>query len=222
MALRLGALLTAVFLVLAGCGPMPEKPVTSLSEIGADSVLVVGRLELRPPLRPDEQEIKVGTIDPLGVGDAMRDRGFLWFGRSPDTLAEKGDFVMNPKLGELYFLRVPKNAPHMLGGYILTQYLTRMTSPRSVAVDDARIEIPGGVRYDIRHGDRAIYVGTLRLTRDEFNEVTKAVFVDEYPAAAAAFKQRFGQGTELRKAIPRPQASRTALKLAPATRAAGG
>ncbi len=205
-----GTLLTAAFLVLTGCGPMPEKPVTSLSEIGADSVLAVGRLELQPPLRPNEQEIKPGTIDPFGVGDMMRDRGFLWFSRSADTPTEKGEFVLNPRLGELYFLRVPKNTPHMLGGYILAQYLVRMTGPRTVAVDDARIEIPGGVRYDIRPGDKAIYVGTLTLHRDEFNEVTKAVFVDEYAAAAAAFKQRFGQGTELRKAIPQAQPQRTA------------
>ena len=205
-----GALLAAAFLVLTGCGPMPEKPVTSLSEIGADSVLVVGRLELQPPLRPNEQQIKLGTIDPFGVGDTMRDRGFLWFSRSADTPTEKGEFVMNPRLGELYFLRVPKNTPHMLGGYIRTQYVMSMTGPRTVGVDDARIEIPGGVRYDIRPGDQAIYVGTLSLHRDEFNEVTKAVFVDEYAAAAAAAKQRFGQGTELRKAIPRVLTPRTA------------
>jgi hypothetical protein len=205
-------LLAAAFLGLAGCGPLPEQPVTRLSEIGADSVVVVGRLELQPPLRPKEQQIKVGTFDPFNVGDTMRDRGFLWFGRSPDTPAEKGEFVMNPRLGELYFLRVPKNTPHMLGGYIRAEYVTRMTGPRSVAVDDARIEIPGGVRYDVRPGDRAIYVGTLVLHRDEFNEVTKAVIVDDYAAAAAAFKQRFGQGTELRKAIPRTQAPRTAAQ----------
>ena len=214
MALRMAArpvlLLAAVCFVLTACAPLPEQPVTRLSEIGADSVLVVGRLELRPPLRPNEQQIRAGTIDPFGVGDTMRDRGFLWFGRSAETPAEKGDFVINPRLGELYFLRVPKNTPHMLGGYIIAQYLMKMTSPRSVAVDDARIEIPGGVRYDIRPGDRAIYVGTLVLYRDEFNEVTKAAIVDEYAAAAAAFKQRFGQGTELRKAIPRTQTPRTA------------
>ncbi|HKW54863.1 MAG TPA: hypothetical protein VJO12_14315 [Stellaceae bacterium] len=212
MAARRVFLLVAGFLVLAGCGPTPEQPVTRLSEIGADSVLVVGRLELRPPLRPNEQQIKAGTIDPFGVGDTMRERGFLWFGRSADTPAEKGDFVMNPRLGESYFLRVPKNTPYMLGGYIMAQYVMKMTSPRSVAVDDARIEIPGGVRYDIRPGDHAIYVGTLVLYRDEFNEVTKAVFVDDYAAATAAFRQRFGQGTELRKAIPRTQAPRAASR----------
>jgi hypothetical protein len=203
-------LLLAAVLILAGCGPTPEQPVTRLSEVGADSVVVVGRLELQPPLKPNEQQLKMGTIDPFDAAERFRDRGFLWFGRAADTPAEKGDFVMNPRLGELYFLRVPKNTPHMLGGYIRAQYVTRMTSPRSVAVDDARIEIPGGVRYDIRPGDRAIYVGTLVLHRDEFNEVTKAVIVDDYAAATAAFKQRFGQGTELRKAIPRTQAPRTA------------
>lgn len=213
IALRPVLLFAAACLVLAGCGPQPEQPVTRLADVGADSVVVVGRLELKPPLRPNEQQLKVGTFDPLDAADAMRDRGFLWFGHSGDTPAEKGDFVMNPRLGEFYFFRVPKNTPYMLGGFIRTQYVMKMISPRSVAVDEARIEIPGGVRYDIRPGDRAIYVGTLVLHRDEFNEVTKAVIVDDYAPAAAAFKQRFGQGTELRKAIPKTQAPpRTAAR----------
>src|SRR5260370_12104864 len=88
----------------------------------------------------------------------------------------------------------------------------RTTGPCTVAVDDARIEIPGGVRYDIRPGDKAIYVGTLLLHRDEFNEVTKVVVIDEYTPAAAEFKKRFGPGTELRKAIPRPQTERRAAQ----------
>src|SRR5690348_10292733 len=117
MARRIAAkpllLLAAAFLALGGCGPTPEQPVTRLSDVGSDSVLVVGRLELRPPLKPNEQQIKAGTIDPFGVGDTMRDRGFLWFGRVADQPAEKGDFVMNPRLGELYFLRVPKNTPYL-------------------------------------------------------------------------------------------------------------
>jgi hypothetical protein len=210
MAARPALLLAAACLVLAACGPQPEQPVTRLSDIGSDSVVVVGRLELQPPLKPNEQQLKMGTIDPFDAADRFRDRGFLWFGRVADMPAEKGDFVMNPHLGELYFLRVPKNTPYLLGGYIMAQYVTRMISPRSMAVDDARIEIPGGVRYDMRPGDRAIYVGTLVLHRDEFNEVTKAVIVDDYPAAAAAFRKRFGQGTDLRKAIPRTGSPRTA------------
>jgi len=209
---RQAAFLAAAFLALAGCGPTIEKPVTSLSEIGSDSVVVVGRLELEPPLRPGEQQIRAGTIDPLGVGDQIRDHGMLWFSRSAETPTEKGEVVLNPRLGELYFLPVPKSTPYMVGGYIRTQFNMRLLGPRSVTVDEARIEIPGGLRYDIRPGDKAIYVGTLRLHRDEFNEVVKADFVDEYDAAAAEFKKRFGPGTTLRKAVPRRQSDRRASR----------
>ena len=198
------ALFAAAFLFLTGCGPTPQRPVTSISEIGPDTVIVVGRLDLDPPLRPNEQQIRVGTIDPFGVGDTMRDHGFLWLSRSPETEAEKGEILLNPRLGDLFFLPVPKSAPYMIGGYIPVQFAARMTGPRSLAVDEARIEIPGGLRYDIRPGDKAIYVGTLRLHRDEFNEVIKASVVDEYEAAAVEFKKRFGPGAELRKAITRP------------------
>jgi hypothetical protein len=212
IAARLVALLAAALLVLAGCGPTLQKPVTSLSEIGPDAVVVVGRLDLDPPLRPNEQQIRAGTIDPLGVGDRMRDHGLLWFSRSAETPSEKGEVVLNPRLGELYFLPVPKSTPYMIGGYIPMQFNMRLTGPRSVTVDDARIEIPGVLRYDIRPGDKAIYVGTLRLHRDEFNSVIKADFVDEYESAAAEFKKRFGAGTTLRRAVPRRQTDRRASR----------
>ena len=132
----------------------------------------------------------------------MRDRGWLWFGRSAETPTEKGDVVLNPTLGQLYFFRLPRGEAYMLGGYIRIQFNVNMAGPHSVSVDEARIEIPGGLRYDIRPGDEAIYVGTLRLRRDEFNEVIKADIVDEYESAAGEFKKRFGDGTPLRKAIP--------------------
>jgi len=209
---RRAALLAAAFLVLTGCGPTIMKPVTSLSEIDGDSVVVVGRLDLDPPLRSGEQQIRPGTFDPLGVGDTMRDHAFLWFGRSAETPTEKGEIVHNPKLGELYFLPVPKRTPYMLGGYIPTQFNMRMVGPRSVTVDEARIEIPGGLRYDMRPGDKAIYVGTLRLRRDEFNSVIKADVIDEYAAAAAEFKRRFGAGAGLRKALLGRQADRAAAR----------
>lgn len=206
------AFLAAAVLVLAGCGPTIEQPVTSLSEVGSDSVVVVGRLELDPPLRPGEQQIRAGTIDPLGVGDQMRDHGMLWFGHSAQTPTEKGEIVHSPRLGELYFLALPKSTSYLLGGYIRVQFVTRMVSPRTVAVDEARIEIPGGLRYDIRPGDKAIYVGTLRLHRDEFNEVVKADIIDDYETAAAEFKKRFGPGTTLRKAVPRRRTDRAAAR----------
>ncbi len=204
--------LATAFLVLSGCGPRIEKPVTSLSEVSNDSVIVVGRLELDPPLRPGEQQIRVGTIDPFGVGDQIRDHAMLWFSRSAETPTEKGEIVHSPKLGELYFLPLRKSTPYLVGGYIRVQFNMRMVSPRSVTVDEARIEIPGGLRYDIRPGDRAIYVGTLRLHRDEFNEVIKADIVDEYDAAAVQFKKRFGPGTTLRRAVPRPLRDRAASR----------
>jgi hypothetical protein len=206
------AAVLAACLVLISCGQMPERPVTSLSGIGSDSVVLVGRLDLDPPLRPNEQQIRAGTIDPLGVGDMMRDRAWVWFSRSADTPAEKGEVLLNPRLGELFFFPLPKSAPNMVGGYIRVQFQARMLGPRSVTVDEARIEIPGGLRYDIRSGDKAIYVGTLRLRRDEFNEVIKADVIDEYEAAAAEFKKRFGPGTTLRKAVPRRQTNRAAAR----------
>jgi hypothetical protein len=57
------------------------------------------------------------------------------------------------------------------------------------------------MEFDVRPGDKAIYVGTLRLYRDEFHEVTKAELRDDYGAATAEFRKRFAGEPLPRKAL---------------------
>jgi hypothetical protein len=47
-------------------------------------------------------------------------------------------------------------------------------------------------------------VGTLRLHRDEFHEVTKAEVLDHFNTAYADFTRKFGAGLPLRKALLKP------------------
>jgi hypothetical protein len=60
------------------------------------------------------------------------------------------------------------------------------------------------LEFDIKSTEKAVYVGTLRLHRDEFNEVTKAEILDHYAGASAEFKKKFGNRTVLRKAMAKP------------------
>ena len=45
-------------LALAACAPAPRAPLTSLSALGSDEVVVVGKVELVPALRKGEQKIR--------------------------------------------------------------------------------------------------------------------------------------------------------------------
>ena len=59
------------------------------------------------------------------------------------------------------------------------------------------------IEVDIRPGDKAVYVGTLRLHRDEFHEVTKAELRDDYNEAMAEYRKRFAGEPLPRKALLR-------------------
>ena len=68
-------------------------------------------------------------------------------------------------------------------------------------VRQRKIRIPGPLHVRARRGDGAVYIGTPRLTRDEFNEVVKVQVIDHYTQAAKAFRQRFGAGARLRRTL---------------------
>ena len=65
------------------------------------------------------------------------------------------------------FVRLPRKHRYMVKGSVTMSFQARAVSRRQVATEP--------VELDIRPGDKAIYLGTLRLHRDEFHEVTKAL-----------------------------------------------
>lgn len=111
--------------------------------------------------------------------------------------------VINPKLGETFFFRVPQAKRFVVMGTITTKRVTTKVTKRQVVEDVAEILLPR-VELDLRPTDKALYVGTLRLHRDEFNEVTKAEILDHYSRTSIEFTKKFGTGTTLRKAILKP------------------
>ncbi len=188
-------------LLIAGCGTLHPE-VTSLSQVSSGTVILVGQVELVPPLKPGEQKLKIGTFDPFGAADSLRDRAVLHLAGEPKAAEETWE-VINPRLGETFFFRIPKDKRFVVMGTITTEYVTRSVSKRQVVNDVSEILIPR-VAFDINATDKAVYVGTLRLHRDEFNEVTKAEILDHYTRASVEFKKKFGTSAVLRKAIAKP------------------
>jgi hypothetical protein len=187
--------------LLAGCGTIhPEA--TSLADVAPGTVIVVGQIELIPPLQPDEQQLKLGTFDPLDIAGKLRHRAVLHLADAPRAAEETWE-VINPKLGETFFFRVPRDKRFVVMGTITTKRVTTKVTKRQVSEDVAEILLPR-VEFDLRPSDKAVYVGTLRLQRDEFNEVTRAEILDQYSRASGEFTRKFGVGTPLRKALLKP------------------
>ena len=194
-----GLWLSAV--LIAGCGTIHPE-VTSLSQISSGTALVVGQIDLVPPLRPGEQKLRLGTFDPLDVAGKLRDRAVLHLATEPRAVEETWE-VINPKLGETFFFRIPQDKRFVVMGTITTKRVTTKVTKRQVVEDVAEIVLPP-VEFDLKPTDKAVYVGTLRFHRDEFNEVTKAEILDHFARASAEFKRKFGDGASLRKALLKP------------------
>src|SRR5262245_29592986 len=176
-------------LALASCAPAPLAPVEGGS-VGSGETIIVGRVELVPPLQKGEQRLKG-----IGTG-AYENKMVLLTGERPRPLpadpavADYADRI-EATLGSTFFVRTRSSPFYILGGILFLEIGTGMN----------RARFPGGMRVPVREGDRAVYIGTLRYHRDEFFEITRVTVVDEYNTAHAEFTKRFGSGVPLRKAL---------------------
>ncbi|MGH8682987.1 MAG: hypothetical protein ACREVP_15925 [Burkholderiales bacterium] len=193
----------APILLAAGCAiPTLHKEAAGVDGTG-NTVIVVGRIELVPPLKPGEQDLKMGTIDPLDMKSQLQGRAILWLAPTPKREERTAD-AFNPPLEQTYFFRIPRTTRYVVHGSVLMYHRVTAVSRRSVETTSNELLIPGPIEFDIKPSDKAMYVGTLRLHRDEFNEITRAELIDDYARALADFRLKFGADAVMRRAIARP------------------
>ncbi|MEW6332282.1 MAG: hypothetical protein AB1560_12565 [Pseudomonadota bacterium] len=187
---RLAAALMLLGALGACVGPARE-PVSSLSGLNGGETVVVGRIELVPPLRKNEQKFK-GII----VGDWENKIVLITDDQYRQLTDEPGmsDFAgrIETKFGQTFFVRSDSKPFYVLGGMM---YLDLGGSEINKAY------FPGGLKVALKPGDKAVYVGTVRYHRNEFFEITKATIIDDYDRAHAEFKKKFGAKYPLRKAL---------------------
>ena len=189
--LALGALLAA------GCVSVSED-VGKTSDVGADAVMLVGKIEIRPAIKAEEQKYQPGW-DPFNTRRHFIGRAILFTSDKPEY-RERTDTALNPPLEETFFVKLPKAHRYVVKGSVTMALSSRGASARS-GYDQTELTFPAPVEIDVRPGDRAIYIGTLRLHRDEFHEVTKAELLDHYATATADFRKRFPDDPLPRKAL---------------------
>jgi len=179
---------------LSACVGAAREPVDSLSGLGGDETLVVGRIEIVPPLRKDEQKLKG-----LGTGN-FENKVFLLADEHYRVLTEEpvmADYAgrIEAILGKNFFVRSNSKPFFILGGMMYLDLGGREMN---------RAYFPGGLKASLKPGDKAVYVGAVQYHRNEFFEITKATIVDDYDRTNAEFKKKFGTKTPLRKALLTP------------------
>jgi hypothetical protein len=176
---------------LSACVGPAREPVDSLSGLSGGETVVVGRIELVPPLRKNEQKLKG-----LNSG-SFENKVFLFADEHYRVLTDEpgmADYAgrIEAILGKNFFVRSDSKPFYILGGMLYLDLGGREMN---------RAYFPGGLKVAIKPGDKAVYVGTVQYHRNEFFEVTKAAIVDDYDRANAEFKKKFGAKYHLRKAL---------------------
>lgn len=190
---RAAATLLLAALLSACVGP-PRLPLEKLSDAAPDETIVVGRVEVVPPIAEGEQH-----LDSLGSG-YLQNKFYLITSDTYRRLTDEptvADYTgrIETTLDKDFTVRSSNKPFYILAGVV-------MLGSGDNGVD--RAYFPGGLKITIHPGDRAIYIGTLRYYRNEFMEVTKTALVDDYARANAEFKKTYGASFSLRKALPTP------------------
>lgn len=187
----------AIALLLAGalaaCAGPARELVDGWSEVGAGETIVVGRFELVPPLGKDEQKIEA-----LNSGQfenkifVIADDNYRTLKGEPTNADFNGR--IEATLEKTFFARSSDRPFYILGGMVWLE----------LGRGSGRAYLPGGLRVPLRPGDKAVYIGTVRYTRDEFFEIKKVAIVDDYERANSEFRKKFGTKIALRKALLTP------------------
>ena len=184
-------LVALLAVAVAACAPAARAPLTSLSSLDKDEVVIVGKVELVPPLRKGEQKIRgmvVGNFE--NTIYLMMDEKLRPLPQDPRIADYAGR--IEARFGSTFFVRSKAAPSYILGGILFLEIGGQ---------SQEKIYFPGGFQVAAKPGDRAVYVGTLRYQRDEFFEFQRITVVDEYKEASAEFQARFGSGQALRKAL---------------------
>ncbi len=188
-------------LLLTACVPTSRiQPVEKLADLPAGEVLVVGRIELDPPLRPGEQKLspRYAEYERLAMvilGEELRDVDRPALGDMKERI--------NATFGEHFFVNHPSRPFYILKTWVVMRAEIRVVSPNA-RVDDGVAPLQGLFRVDVKPGDQAVYIGTIRYHRDEFFGTTRVVVRDDYATANAEFQRRFGRSLTLRKSLAVP------------------
>lgn len=181
-----------VALTVAGCA-VPIPAVNSMSEVHSHEVAVVGEIVINPPLDEKDQ-----NLQSIGSGQFKNKAYFVtdtkW--REKTGPIDIGDQAFETTLGQPFYVKLADKPFYILSGVIYTDV-------QANAVPDS-VNLPGGLRVNLHPNDRAVYIGTIRFTRNEYFDITKAQIIDDYARANAEFKKKFGVHYNLRKALVEP------------------
>lgn len=199
---------TTFLLYLTGCGSLMSKvggkfPPDSMASIGNDEILVVGKIELFPPLKKSEQDVystatKAFVNKALIVTDEeVQDVRNI----TPSGFSIR--HVAATELGKTFFYEEDFSDPLIYsGGFVQMKYYSYGSGYRETTIVENKLMLPGGLKFTPNKSDKAIYIGTIQYYRDENNNITSIKLKDEYEEANEIFKKKYNSSVKLAKVKP--------------------
>ena len=176
---------------MSGCVGPGREPLNNAAALNSNETIIVGRIELLPALAKGEQKIKSlnsGLFENKVI--IIADEKYREINRELAI----GDYEgrIEATLGENFFVRSSNRPFFILLGMMYLELGGKTTN---------QIYFPGGFKVSVKADDKAVYIGTIQYTRDEFFSFTKITVVDDYERANAEFKKKFGPKLQLRKSL---------------------
>lgn len=166
-------------LLLQACAMPRALPEAADLRAGDGGVVVIGKVELVPPLEGGEQRSHWSVVGEkrllqrvwLSTGGEYRPVKTSQF----DAADFQGS--LEAQWGVPFMVKAPRQRTWINGG------VTHLD-----VVDQQRLWFPGGLYFDVPAGASAVYIGTLRFHRNDFNVITRVEVVEERRDVAAALK----------------------------------
>jgi hypothetical protein len=158
-------------LALQACTLPRSLPAATDLKPGESEVVVIGKVELVPPLNPQfEQKTH---------WNAIGEKRML----SHVLIATAGEYkpVKTSQLDGADFqssLEVEWGVPFMVKAPRQRTFLNGALAHLNVMKQEM-LWFPGGYYFDVPKGAAAVYIGTLRYYRDDFNTITRVEVIDE-------------------------------------------
>lgn len=173
-------LLFALAVALQGCAGPRALPQAIDLNVAPGEVVIIGKIELVPPLNAHYEQRSYWNV---ATERRLLER--IWMATGAQDLPvttsvwDTSEFQasVEAKWGVPFMVRAPRGRTYLNGGvaYLDVQH-------------QERLWFPGGLCIDVPAGARAIYVGTLRYFRNDFNVITKTEVVDERRDVAIVLK----------------------------------
>lgn len=167
-------------LALQGCALPRMLPEATDLTSSASEVVVIGKIELVPPINPGFEQKTHWNI----IGE-KRMLSHIWMSTAGEyqpvntSQVNASDFQnsVEAEWGVPFMVKAPRQRTFLNGG--LSHLDLR---------EGSKLWFPGGYYFDVPKDAAAVYIGTLRYYRNDFNAITKVEIVDERKDIATVLK----------------------------------